>query len=39
MDLEFWVCWEDYIKVKEDMFECINIFEVFWFIVEGNDKK
>ena len=39
MDLQSRVRWEDYTKVKEEMFERTNIPEAPWFIVEGNDKK
>ncbi len=39
MDLESRVRWEDYTKVKEEMFERTNIPEAPWWIVEGNDKK
>ncbi|MDJ0942479.1 MAG: polyphosphate kinase 2 [Kiloniellales bacterium] len=39
MDLQSRVRWEDYTKVKEQMFERTNIPEAPWFIVEGNDKK
>ena len=39
MDLQSRVRWEDYTKVKEEMFERTNIPEAHWWIVEGNDKK
>ena len=39
MDLQSRVRWEDYTKVKEDMFARTNIPEAPWFIVEANDKK
>ena len=39
MDLQSRVRWEDYTKVKEEMFERTNIPEAPWWIVEGNDKK
>ena len=39
MDLQSRVRWEDYTKVKEEMFERTNIPEAPWYIVEGNDKK
>ena len=39
MDLQSRVRWEDYTRVKEEMFERTNIDEAPWFIVEGNDKK
>ena len=39
MDLQSRVRWEDYTKVKEEMFERTNIPEAPWHIVEGNDKK
>jgi len=39
MDLQSRVRWEQYTKVKEDMFDRTNIPEAPWFIVEGNDKK
>ncbi|MBL29244.1 MAG: polyphosphate kinase 2 [Rhodospirillaceae bacterium] len=39
MDLQSRVRWEDYTKVKEEMFERTNIPEAPWSIVEGNDKK
>ena len=39
MDLQSRVRWEQYTKVKEEMFERTNIPEAPWFIVEGNDKK
>ncbi len=39
MDLQSRIRWEDYTKVKEEMFERTNIPEAPWYIVEGNDKK
>ena len=39
MDLQSRIRWEDYTKVKEEMFARTNIPEAPWFIVEGNDKK
>lgn len=39
MDLQSRVRWEQYTKVKEEMFERTNIPEAPWFIVQGNDKK
>jgi polyphosphate kinase len=39
MDLQSRVRWEQYTKVKEEMFERTNIAEAPWWIVEGNDKK
>ena len=39
MDLQSRIRWEQYTKVKEEMFEKTNIPEAPWFIVEGNDKK
>ena len=39
MDLQSRIRWEDYTKVKEEMFERTNIPEAPWWIVEGNDKK
>jgi len=39
MDLQSRVRWEQYTKVKEEMFERTNIPEAPWYIVEGNDKK
>ena len=39
MDLQSRVRWEEYTKVKEDMFARTSIPEAPWFIVEGNDKK
>jgi len=39
MDLQSRARWEQYTKVKEEMFERTNIPEAPWFIVEGNDKK
>ncbi len=39
MDLQSRVRWEQYTKVKEEMFERTNIPEAPWWIVEGNDKK
>jgi polyphosphate kinase len=39
MDLQSRVRWEDYTRVKEEMFERTNIPEAPWYIVEGNDKK
>ena len=38
MDLQSRVRWEDYTRVKEEMFERTNIDEAPWFIVEGNTK-
>lgn len=39
MDLQSRVRWEQYTKVKEEMFERTNIPEAPWYIVEGDDKK
>ena len=39
IDLQSRIRWEDYTRVKEEMFERTNIEEAPWFIVEGNDKK
>ena len=39
IDLQSRIRWEDYTRVKEEMFERTNIDEAPWFIVEGNDKK
>lgn len=39
MDLQSRIRWEQYTKVKEEMFERTNIPEAPWFIVEGDDKK
>jgi polyphosphate kinase len=39
MDLQSRVRWEQYTKVKEDMFARTSIPEAPWHIVEGNDKK
>jgi len=39
MDLQSRARWEQYTKVKEEMFDRTNISEAPWFIVEGNDKK
>ena len=39
MDLKSRIRWEDYTRVKEEMFERTNIPEAPWYIVEGNDKK
>ena len=39
IDLQARIRWEDYTRVKEEMFERTNIAEAPWFIVEGNDKK
>lgn len=39
MDLQSRVRWEQYTKVKEEMFDRTNIPEAPWWIVEGNDKK
>jgi polyphosphate kinase len=39
MDLQSRIRWEDYTRVKEEMFERTNIPEAPWYIVEGNDKK
>jgi len=39
MDLQSRVRWEQYTKVKEEMFERTNTPEAPWYIVEGNDKK
>ena len=39
MDLQLRIRWEDYTRVKEEMFERINIDEAPWYIVEGNDRK
>ena len=39
MDLQSRVRWEQYTKVKEEMFERTNIPQAPWYIVEGDDKK
>ena len=39
MDLQSRIRWEQYTKVKEEMFDRTNIDEAPWWIVEGNDKK
>ena len=39
MDLQSRIRWEDYPRVKEEMFERTNIAEAPWYIVEGDDKK
>ncbi|MFT5486825.1 MAG: polyphosphate kinase 2 [Paracoccaceae bacterium] len=39
MDLQSRIRWEDYTRVKEEMFERTNIPEAPWYIVEGDDKK
>ncbi len=39
MDLQSRIRWEQYTKVKEEMFERTSIEEAPWWIVEGNDKK
>jgi polyphosphate kinase len=39
MDLQSRIRWEDYTRVKEEMFDRTNIPEAPWYIVEGNDKK
>ena len=39
IDLQSRIRWEEYTKVKEEMFERTNIPEAPWYIVEGNDKK
>ena len=39
MDLQSRIRWEDYTKVKEEMFARTNIPEAPWYIVEGDDKK
>jgi polyphosphate kinase 2 len=39
MDLQSRVRWEDYTRVKEEMFDRTNIPEAPWWIVQGNDKK
>ena len=39
MDLQSRIRWEDYTRVKEEMFERTNIAEAPWYIVEGDDKK
>lgn len=39
MDLQSRIRWEDYTKVKEEMFERTNIPEAPWWIVESNDQK
>ena len=39
MDLQSRIRWEQYTKVKEEMFDRTNIPEAPWWIVEGNDKK
>ena len=39
MDLQSRIRWEDYTRVKEEMFERTNIAEAPWYIVQGDDKK
>ncbi len=39
IDLQSRIRWEEYTKVKEEMFDRTNIPEAPWWIVEGNDKK
>ena len=39
MDLQSRVRWENYTKVKEEMFDRTSIPEAPWYIVEGDDKK
>jgi polyphosphate kinase len=39
MDLQSRARWEDYTRVKEEMFDRTNIAEAPWWIVQGNDKK
>jgi polyphosphate kinase 2 len=39
MDLQSRARWEDYTRVKEEMFDRTNIPEAPWWIVQGNDKK
>ena len=39
MDLQSRVRWEEYTKVKEEMFERTNIPEAPWYIIPANDKK
>ena len=39
MDLQSRVRWEDYTRVKEEMFDRTNIPEAPWWIVHANDKK
>jgi polyphosphate kinase len=39
MDLQSRVRWEQYTRVKEEMFDRTNIPEAPWWIVEGNEKK
>ena len=39
MDLQSRIRWEQYTKVKEEMFERTSIAEAPWSIVQGNDKK
>ncbi len=39
MDLESRRCWEDYTKVKEEMFRRTSIPEAPWWVIPGNDKK
>jgi len=33
------ILWEEYTKVKEEMFARTNIPEAPWYIIESNDKK
>ncbi len=39
MDLESRRRWEDYTKVKEEMFHKTSIPEAPWWVIPGNDKK
>ncbi len=39
MDLQSRARWEQYTRVKEEMFDRTNIPEAPWYIVPGNDKK
>ncbi len=39
MDLESRRRWEDYTRVKEEMFHRTSIPEARWWVIPGNDKK
>lgn len=39
MDFESCCCWEVYMVVKEEMLQCMYIFEVLWWVVQVVDKK
>ncbi len=39
IDLQSRILWEEYTKVKEEMFARTNIPEAPWYIIESNDKK